>query len=169
MAAREILQKPRTRIIELLATIDWVDGEDKVTIPVWVLFAFAGWTVLTLVGSIGIYRWSLILTGHAGLNEFPADRPHGTDWYRRAMRAHANCVENLPVYTALVIVINASDVSGSMLDYLAVGVLATRIPQTIVHIAFPETNLAVGVRFTFFFAQLLCFLGMGVVIAVSAW
>ena len=139
------------------------------TIPVWVLFAFAGWTVLTLLGSIGVYRWGRILTGRSGLNEFPADRPHGADWYRRAMRAHANCVENLPVYAALVIVINASGVSGSVLDYLAIGVLAARIPQTVVHIAFPETNLAVGVRFAFFFVQLLCFLGMGIGIAVSVW
>lgn len=139
------------------------------TIPVWVLFAFAGWTVLTLLGSIGVYRWGRILTGRSGLNEFPADRPHGADWYRRAMRAHANCVENLPVYAALVIVINASGVSGSVLDYLAIGVLAARIPQTIVHIAFPETNLAVGVRFAFFFVQLLCFLGMGIGIAVGVW
>lgn len=67
------------------------------------------------------------------------------------------------------IVINASGVAGSALDFLAIGVLAGRIPQTIVHIAFPETNLAVGVRFTFFFVQLLCFLGMGIIIAVSAW
>ncbi len=139
------------------------------TIPVWVLLALAGWTVLTLLCSIGVYRWSHILTGRADLNEFPGDRPHGADWYRRAMRAHANCVENLPVYAALVIVINASGVAGSVLDYLAIGVLAGRVPQTIVHIAFPETNLAVGVRFTFFFVQLLCFLAMGIILAVSAW
>jgi uncharacterized MAPEG superfamily protein len=92
------------------------------TIPVWVLLAFAGWTVLTLLCSIGVYRWSRILTGQTDLNEFPGDRPHGADWYRRAMRAHANCVENLPVYAALVIVINASGVAGSVLDYLAIGV-----------------------------------------------
>jgi uncharacterized MAPEG superfamily protein len=140
-----------------------------VTIPVWVLLAFAGWTVLTLLGSIGVYRWSRILTGRADLNEFPADRAHGADWYRRAMRAHANCVENLPVYAALVIVINASGVAGSVLDYLAIGVVTARIPQTVVHIVFPETNVAVGVRFMFFFMQLLCFLGIGIAIAVNAW
>jgi uncharacterized MAPEG superfamily protein len=139
------------------------------TIPVLMLFAFAGWTVLTLLGSIGVYRWSLILTGRANLNEFPGDKPHGAGWYRRAMRAHANCVENLPVYAALVIVINVSSVAGSVLDSLAIGVLAARIPQTVVHIAFPETNLTVGVRFAFFFVQLLCFLGMGIVIAASVW
>jgi uncharacterized MAPEG superfamily protein len=138
------------------------------TIPVWVLLAFAGWTVLTLLGSIGIYRWSHILTGRADLNEFPADRPHGADWYRRAMRAHANCVENLPVYAALVIVMMASGVTGKMLDYLAIAVLAARIPQTTVHIAFPETNLTVAVRFAFFFVQILCFLCIGIII-VSAW
>ena len=85
------------------------------------------------------------------------------------MGAHANCVENLPVYAALVIVINASGVVGTVLDYLAIGVLAARILQTIVHIAVSETNLAVGVRFTFFFVQLLRFLAMGIIITTNAW
>lgn len=137
------------------------------TIPIWVLLAFAGWTVLTLLGSIGVYRWSRILTGRAELREFPADRPHGADWYRRAMRAHANCVENLPVYSALAVLIVATGVNDRMLDYLAVTVLVARILQTSVHIGFSETNVAVGARFTFFFVQLICFVVMGVIIAVS--
>ena len=138
------------------------------TIPIWVLLAFAGWTVLTLLGSIGIYRWSRILTGRAELREFPADRPHSADWYRRAMRAHANCVENLPVYGALAVLIVVTGVNDRTLDYLAVTVLMARILQTSVHIGFSETNAAVDARFTFFFVQLVCFVMMGVIIAVSA-
>jgi uncharacterized MAPEG superfamily protein len=138
------------------------------TIPLWVLLAFAGWTVLILLGSVGVYRWSRILTGRAGLREFPADRPHGADWYRRAMRAHANCVENLPVYGALVVLIMATGISDSRLDHLAITVLVARMLQTTVHIGFTETNAAVGVRFTFFFVQLICFILMGVIIAVNA-
>ena len=138
------------------------------TIPMWVLLAFASWTVLTLLGSIGVYRWSRILTGRAQLSEFPADRPHGADWYRRAIRAHANCVENLPVYDALVVLIMFTGISGRMLDYIAITILVARILQTSVHIGFSETNVAVGTRFAFFFVQLICFILMGVIIALNA-
>jgi MAPEG family protein len=74
-----------------------------VNIPVLVLLGFAGWTLLTLCISVGAYRWSLILTGRATLSEWRADIPQRSDWYRRAMRAHVNCVENLPVLGALVV------------------------------------------------------------------
>jgi uncharacterized MAPEG superfamily protein len=59
------------------------------------------------------------LSGRAKLNEFPADVPHGSARYRRAMRAHANCVENLPVYTAVVVAITAAGVMSPVLDLLA--------------------------------------------------
>lgn len=68
------------------------------SIPVWVLLAFAVWTMLVLMLTVGIYRWGLIFTGRAEVKEFRADRVEGSDWYRRSMRAHLNCVENLPVY-----------------------------------------------------------------------
>ena len=70
--------------------------EARMTIPVWVLLGFAGWTLATLLGSVGLYRWSRILTGKAQIREFRADVPHGSDWYQRAMRAHANCIETSP-------------------------------------------------------------------------
>ena len=80
------------------------------TVPVWVLLLFAGWTVATLMATGGVYRWSRILSGRAALSDFPADALHGSDWYRRAVRAHANCVENLPLYAAIVVAIAASGV-----------------------------------------------------------
>jgi hypothetical protein len=66
------------------------------TIPQWVLLAFAAWTVAMLICTVGVSRWSKILGGSAKLTDFPADTPHGSPVYRRMMRAHANCVENLP-------------------------------------------------------------------------
>jgi hypothetical protein len=32
------------------------------TIPLWVLLGFAGWTLVVLSGTIGVYRWFSILT-----------------------------------------------------------------------------------------------------------
>ena len=73
------------------------------TLPVWMLVGFAAWTVLLLVATVGVYRWSRILTGRVAIREFRADQIEGAEWYKRAMRAHANCVEKLPVFGAIVL------------------------------------------------------------------
>ena len=44
-------------------------------VPVLVLLGFAAWTLLTLFGSIGVYRWRRILTGRASIAEWRADLP----------------------------------------------------------------------------------------------
>lgn len=130
------------------------------TVPVAVLLAFALWTLLVLFFTVGVYRWTRILSRRAQLTEFPADQPHGEDWYRRAMRAHANCVENLPVYGAIVVAIVATGVSSPLLDALAVVLLVARVGQTLVHVALRQTNAVIGVRFSFFAIQAACMLGM---------
>jgi uncharacterized MAPEG superfamily protein len=127
------------------------------TLTVWMLLGFATWTVLLLLGSVGIYRWSRILTGRVPIREFRADRIEGADWYRRAMRAHANCVENLPVFGAIVFALYVGGGAGPVADSLALVVLTARIAQSLVHVGFTETNTAVSVRFSFFFVQLICF------------
>jgi hypothetical protein len=43
---------------------------DAMTIPAFVLLGFAAWTWLTLVGSIGVYRWSFILTRRTSVAEW---------------------------------------------------------------------------------------------------
>lgn len=142
-------------------------GAPAMSTPVWILLLFAGWTLVTLLGTVGIYRWSRILTGRARLGEFHADEVQGTDFYRRAMRAHANCVENLPVYAALVVVIVASGVRSPTLDRLAIAMLIARVLQTLTHVAVPQSDAVVGVRFAFFFVQLAAMAAMGVVVATS--
>ena len=131
----------------------------------WVLLGFAAWTILTLLVGIGAVRWRLILTGRRRLNEFPADVPHGSPRYRRAMRAHANCVENLPVYGAVDVAATFSGTGGVALEILPPAFLLARVLQTLVHVICEETSLAVGVRFAFFFIQLVCMVWMGAVVA----
>jgi len=138
------------------------------TIPVLMLLAFAGWTLLTLIGSVGVYRWGLILTGRASIAEWRADEPQGSDWYRRAMRAHLNCVENLPVYTAIVIVLMATGLRSQAIDMLAIVMLTARIAQTVVHIAFRPTEPAASARFAFFLVQVICMTTIGVIAALGA-
>ncbi len=134
-------------------------------VPVLVLLGFAAWTLLTLFGSVGVYRWSRILTGRASIGEWRSDLPQGGDWYQRAMRAHMNCVENLPVYTAIVVALMATGLRSPVIDRLAVTVLVARIAQTLTYIGLSPTNAAAGVRFALFLMQAVCVIAMGVIIA----
>jgi uncharacterized MAPEG superfamily protein len=134
------------------------------TVPVWALLGFAMWTVILLLATVGVYRWSRILTGRVPIREFRADRIEGEDWYRRAMRAHANCIENLPVFGAIVFAIYVSDVRGSAIDFLSMTVLVARVMQSLVHVCFSQTNTVVSVRFGFFFIQLVGFLSLAAIV-----
>jgi hypothetical protein len=138
---------------------------EAMTIPVWVLLGFAVWTIAVLMAGIGIRRWSLILMGRAQLTDFPSDQPHGSTAYRRAVRAHANCVENLPVFGAIVFALSASQTASATIDMLAIVFLIARICQSLVHMTFAETNATVLIRFSFFAAQLAIMLTFAVMVA----
>ena len=137
------------------------------TPPVYSLLAFAIWTYLLLFSTVGWYRWSRILTGRAPISSFKAVNPQGSDWYLRAMRAHANCVENLPVFGAVVFSIHAAEISNSSINALAVIVPVARIGQTLVHVALPEKNSTVSLRFMFFLTQVICVLAMAVLLLLE--
>ena len=134
------------------------------TVPLWALLGFAMWTVILLLATVGVYRWSRILTGRVPIREFRADHIEGEDWYRRAMRAHANCIENLPVFGAIVLALYVSGVGGAVTDALSIAVLVARVMQSLVHVCFAQTNTVVSVRFAFFFTQLVCFLSLTVIV-----
>jgi uncharacterized MAPEG superfamily protein len=136
--------------------------------PLWVMLAFAAWTHAVLVGSIGVYRLSRVFTGHATMAEWRADGMQGDPWYQRATRAHMNCVENLPVYSAVALAAAVTGVGGAALDALALIFIAARIGQTLVHITRAQTERVVNVRFGLFSMQIACIVSMGVLVAVGA-
>ena len=138
------------------------------SIPGGALLGFALWTLLTLLGSVGVYRWSLILTGRAAIADFPADNPTGSALYLRAMRAHANCVENLPVFGAIVLAIAIQGTAHPALDVLPIVFLAARIGQTVVHIGLPQTNRIVSLRFVLFFTQIICMFAMAGIVVLES-
>jgi uncharacterized MAPEG superfamily protein len=109
------------------------------TVPIWMLLGFAAWTVCLLLFTVGIYRWSRILTGRVPIRDFLADKVEGEEWYRRAMRAHANCVENLPVFGVIVFALFVSNVGGATANYLSIGILASRVIQSLIHV--PTHNM----------------------------
>jgi len=138
------------------------------TFPIWMLLAFAVWTMCVLLFTVGVYRWSHILTGRVQIKEFRADSVQGEGWYPRAMRAHANCVENLPVFGVVVFALYVSGVSGAVVNALAGTVLVARIAQSITHVAFVQTNAVAFIRFLFVFAQLVCFIWLAAMVVLHA-
>lgn len=138
------------------------------TIPQWSVLGFAVWTVLVLCVTVGVYRWSKIFSGQASVSEWQADLPQGSEWYRRAMRAHANCIENLPVFLAIVYCATVAGARGNLLDTLALLVLAARIGQTTVHLSVVQTNPVASLRFGLYLIQAVSMLGMTAIVVRSA-
>lgn len=122
----------------------------------WALIGFVVWTLLLLVGGIGVTRLSAIRRREARPNSFNPSVPHGSEGYQRRMRAHLNCVENLPIFAALVLLGGALGVPGPLFQQAAFAVLPARVGQSIAHMA-SGRNRAVLVRFAFYCVQLLCF------------
>ena len=134
------------------------------TTPTWMLLGFATWTIVLLASTIGIYRWFNIFAGRASVNGFSADQPEGADWYKRAMRAHANCIENLPVFAAIVLALHVSGSGGPVADFASIGILASRVLQSLVHVCLVQTSSVVAVRFSFLLVQLAGFFALIVII-----
>lgn len=137
----------------------------SMTIPLWVLLAFATWTMIVLVVSVGVHRWFRILTRRDPIHAFAGGGVVGTPFHRRAMRAHLNCVENLPVYGALVLVALAADVHGPWLDIPALVLMGARVCHTLIHLSLQQTDVVVAVRFSFFATQVICMMVMAINIA----
>ena len=110
------------------------------------------------MATVGVYRWGNILFAKARIASFRSDRLEGQDWYQRGTRAHANCIENLPVFGAIVFVMTTIGLQGPMVDTLCIAILAARICQTTVHVSREQTDAFVAVRFSFYSVQLVSFI-----------
>ena len=137
------------------------------TIPQWTLLGFAAWTLALLMATVGVYRWGLIIFAKAGIASFPPEAREGAGWYQRGTRAHANCIENLPVFGAIVFLLTAIGLEGPMVNALCIATLAARIVQSCVHISHVQTNAFVAVRFSFYSVQLVSFLVLIVMVAMK--
>lgn len=133
----------------------------------WSLLGFWTWTLLTVVVGIGVPRLHAIFVGKVQPSALRADVKHGSERFQRTQRAHMNCVENLPVFAALVLTARSAGLDDSTFEVLALIVLPARIAQTLVHIA-SGRNRAVLARFSFFLIQLVCVFGMTVIVAAHA-
>jgi uncharacterized MAPEG superfamily protein len=75
------------------------------------------------------------------------------------IRAHANCVENLPVFAAIVLVATVMEYSSCWFDVLSVSVVGLRVFQTAFHVASGSSG-ATYFRFVFFILQVFAMLVM---------
>jgi len=122
------------------------------------LLGFTAWTVL-LVATVFLYRGIRFLRG-TPINAWPRGTESEGDapFVRRLQDAHANCVENLPLFAAIVLAAAAMG-HQSAVDPLAPWVLYARFGQTLAHLS--GTGQAnVFVRASFWSVQLVLFIWM---------
>jgi hypothetical protein len=120
-----------------------------------VLTLFLAWTLLLLV-VMEVLRSYLVVTGRVRSNGFAPDNAGLSPFMQRLARAHANCIESLPVFGGLLLVAlvtNRTEVT----DALAPWLLGARVIQSGIHLA-STSVIAVNARFTAFAAQM----GIGV-------
>jgi uncharacterized MAPEG superfamily protein len=115
------------------------------------LTGFIAWTLLLLV-LMEIIRTQLVLRGKVPANGFSPDNANLSPFMQRLARAHANCIEGLPVFGGLLVV---AIVTGrtQLTDPLAYVFLGCRMLQSLVHLT-SLSPTAVTVRFTAFAAQM---------------
>lgn len=115
------------------------------------LIAYAAWAILWVLTIITLRSW-IFLVHKRPSAEFQPDGSDVSPFHMRLCRAHANCVENLPIFAGIVltaIVTGHADVT----DSLALWVVGARVAQTLTHLV-STSNLAITIRVTFFAAQL---------------
>ena len=116
-----------------------------------VLTGFIAWALLLLV-LMEALRSQLVLQGKVPANGFAPDNAGLTPFMQRLARAHANCVEGLPIFGGLLLVAIVTD-RAAVTDPLAYLFLASRVFQSLVHLA-SLSAAAVMVRFTAFAVQM---------------
>ena len=131
------------------------------TIPLLCLLGFVAWTI-ALVIALSIVRLRFLRRGGSA-REFGIPDDRRLVW--RLYRAHANALENLPLFAAVVLVAAVIHRSGPILDGLAVAYLVARVGQSISHIA-PGAGLRFNVRFGFFALQIACLTAFVVAVAL---
>ena len=122
------------------------------------LLGFAAWTVL-LIACVFLYRGVKFLGG-TPINHWPRQAKPMDDMalVRRMEDAHANCLENLPVFAVIVL---AAAAMGRLdaIAALAPFVLYARIGQSMIHLL-GVGKMHVLVRATFWSVQLGLFIWM---------
>ena len=115
------------------------------------LTGFIAWS-LSLLVLMEVIRSKLVLTKSVAANGFTPDNAKLSPFMQRLARAHANCLEGLPIFGGLMLVAAVSG-NTAITDPLACWFLAARIVQSAIHLS-SLSALAVILRFSAFAVQM---------------
>lgn len=119
------------------------------------LLLFAAWTLILMFTYVG-YRVALVLAMKKPANSWgrglPTDDP---PFITRAQHAHLNCLENLPIFAAIVLAGVALGKAG-VVDQVAAFVLYARLAQSVTHLIGTTATL-VFIRANFLVIQAALF------------
>ena len=115
------------------------------------LTAFIAWALALLVW-MEVLRALLVAGGRVPANGFSPDNAGLSPSMQRLARAHANCVEGLPIFGGLMLVALVTGRAG-LTDPLAYVLLAARVLQSSIHLA-STSVAAVMLRFAAFAVQM---------------
>ena len=115
------------------------------------LTGFIGWWLSLLVLMEAI-RSKLVVAGAIPANGFDPGNSNLSPFMQRLARAHANCVEGLPIFGGLMLVAVVAGRS-MVTNPLAYVLLAARILQSVIHLS-SLSPLAVTLRFSAFAVQM---------------
>jgi uncharacterized MAPEG superfamily protein len=116
-----------------------------------VLVGLTAWTLFLLI-LMETLRSRLIMTKAVAANALKPDNANLSPFMQRLARAHANCVESLPVFSALLVVALLTNRAG-ITNPLAPCLFAARVIQSSAHLASLSIP-AVWVRFIAFAIQI---------------
>lgn len=115
------------------------------------LTGFVAWS-LSLLVLMEVLRSKLVLTGAVAPNGFDPDNSNLSPFMQRLARAHANCVEGLPIFGGLLLIAAVAGRS-AVTDPLAYVFLGARIVQSLIHLG-SLSAVAVTLRFSAFAVQM---------------
>jgi uncharacterized MAPEG superfamily protein len=117
----------------------------------YVLTGLIAWALVLLVAMEAIRTW-LVATKVVPANGFRPDNANLSPFMQRLARAHANCIEGLPIFGGLLVVALVTDRT-AVTDPLALWLLGARVLQSTLHLI-SLSEIFVSLRFTAFVAQM---------------
>jgi uncharacterized MAPEG superfamily protein len=111
----------------------------QMTIPLWGLVVFIGWTIAIVVLLL-VVRIRHLSTGGSA-KDFGTPNDESLLW--RLFRVQSNLVENLPLYLGVVFLLTVRGISGTTIDSLTVTYIAFRLIHSLIHIAGINPNFRV--------------------------
>ncbi len=123
------------------------------------LVLFAIWAVLLGLAIVAV-RTVYLQSGTLAWGNVPSGQPHGPERYWRLNRAHANTLENLPIFATVTLCGVWLQAAPDLVAALCWAVLGARVLQSTVHIL-SGGRAAVTVRAAFYVLQALGWLALG--------